>query len=276
MNPINKALYEIKARIPREVLDLVFSKRRTLLNQDQVGWRRAPLSLDEQILSEVIRTRVIPDTDTRGGTEVFIPLDGIPQYRDTEFDYVVYFNIPKEKTQGRIISSVLNVTYSDATRLAAYGGSGTIQNSAMLYTAQAVMSPHTTIPMVSTAYVQLVGENVVMVRDATILPPNIALRCILASDPNMSHLMMRTIPKWCELCVRAVKAYIYNNYVVMLDVGQIYAGQNLGAIKNIIDGYADAENLYQEYLEDVWGGVMHMNDRESMNRTIKTLLGGMR
>lgn len=276
MNVMSKALDEVKRRIPREILEVVFLKLNTILGQTQIGSFRPPLSIDEAILNQIIRTRVMMDTDILGGTEVYIPLSNLSPFRDPVFDYIVYFKIPKELTQGRTIVSALNLTYADAARLAAYGGATTVSNSAMMYAGQAAMNTSATIPMVSTAYVQLVGENTVMVKDATILPPNTALRCLLANDETMAHLQIRAIHPFCKLVELAVKSHIYNEYVIQLDIGQLYAGQNIGKIREIIDSYNDAEDLYETFLKEKWMKIMHMNDRETMLRTTKIMMGGFR
>jgi len=276
LNPLAKAIDEVKRRIPREILNIVFQQPTSIMGQSMPGWNRPPTSIDESLLTQVIRPRVLIDCNIVGGTEVMVPLNGIASMSDPAFDYIKYYDIPKRLTQGRSIVSVINVTYADATKLAAYGGSGTVNNSAMMYTGQAMIDAYGTIPVVSTAYAQLVGENVVMVKDSTILPPNVSLRCIVADDPDMAHLQIRSLHPFCKLVELAVKAHIYNEYVVQLDIGQIYAGQNIGRIREIIDSYADANDLYETYLKEKWMKIARMNDRESWQRDIKFPMGGMR
>lgn len=276
LNPLSKAIDDVKRRIPRPILNVVFVQPETILGQPVPGWQKPPTSIDEAILNEVIRPRVLVDCNIVGGTEVMVPLAGLAARRDPVYDYITYFDIPKSYTQGRTIISALNITYSDATKLAAYGGNGTVNNSAMLYAGQATIDAYGTIPMSSTAYVQIIGENKIMVKDSTILPPNVSLRCIVADDPEMAHLQTRSILPFCKLVELAVKSHVYNEYVVQLDVGEIYAGQSLGRFKDILDTYADAEELYQDYLKHKWMKIAHMNDRESWQRTIKFPMGGMR
>lgn len=276
LNPISKAIDDVKRRIPREVLNVVFQQPGSILGQSLPGWNRPPVSIDEALLNQVIRPRVLVDCNIIGGTEAMIPLVGLPARRDDQYDYICYYDIPRKLTQGRSIVSAINITYADATKLAAYGGSGTVNNSAMMYSGQAMIDAYGTIPVVSTAYVQLVGENVIMVKDSTILPPNVSLRCILADDPNMAHLQIRTIHPFSQLVTLAVKAHIYNEYIVQMDVGQLYAGQALGTIKQIIDTYADANELYENFLKEKWMKIARMNDRETWQRDIKFPMGGMR
>lgn len=269
MGPISKAIDEVKFRIPRRILEEVFLKRNW-------GGRGAPISLDEEILKAVVRPRVLVDCNLVGGTEAFIPLDGVPVERAN--DYTSVYRIPKDRTQGRTIISALNVTFSDPTRAAAYGyGTAAGGNySIMQNVGQGVMDAHGAIPVTSTASVQLIAENTVMVRDTTLLPANIFLRCVLANDENMSHIQIKSYREFAKLVEHAVKAYIYNTYIVEMDMGQLVGGQNLGVFKEIVTGYADEEDLYQTFLAERWQKVAFMNDRETYNRFLKMKIGGYR
>ena len=54
-----------------------------------------------------------------------------------------------------------------------------------------------------------------------------------------------------------------------MDKAQLYGGQELGAIKDVVDGYSDAEEQYQEFLETTWKKVSFMNDTNSAIRLIR-------
>lgn len=267
MGPLSKCIDEVKFRIPRAILEAVFIKRAQ-------HWRLTPASLDEHILNEVVRPRVLVDCNLVGGTEVFIPLDGVPLERGN--DYTTVYRIPKDKTQGRSIMSVLNITFSDPTKVSSYGVAAGAHNSIMMQAGQAVMDAMGSMPVTSTAYVQLIGENVVMVRDTVVLPANIYLRCLLENDENMSHLQLKSYRDFSKLVEYAVKAYIYNEYVIPMDMGELYGGQALGRFKEIIDSYADAEELYQDFLRDKWQKISLMNDREQHTRFLRLMMGGFR
>ncbi len=267
MQAVAKALDEVKYRIPKEILDAVFIRR-------EARWRSTPASIDEVITAKVVRPRVMVDCNLCGGTEVFISLDGIPS--EVYDDLTRVYRIPKSKTQNRSILSVLNITFSDPSRATTFGSFAQSQNSAMLRAGQAMMDAHGTIPMTSTAMVRLMGENVVQVRDNSVLPANIYLRCVLMNDENMSHLQLRSYRAFSHMVTLAVKAFIYNEYIIQLDLGELFGGQNLGRIKEIIDGYADAEELYQTYLIEKWEKISFMNDGETYRRYIAGLVGGNR
>ncbi len=264
---ISKALDEVRFRIPRPILEAVFIDR-------DLRFRQTPTSINEHIMNEVIRPRVMVDCNLVGGVEVMIPLEGIPSVQTN--DYTTVYRIPKSETQNRSIISVLNITFNDPYKVPAYGGVSNFNRSSMLQVGSAVMDAMGSSPMASTARVQLIGENVVMVSDTIRLPPNIYLRCILANDENMSHLQLKSYRHFANLVVFAVKSYIYNEYIIRMDMAELYGGQQLGRFKEIIDGYADSEELYQTYLTEKMGKVLLMNDRPQMERLLKLMIGGNR
>lgn len=265
--PIAKALDEVRFRIPKQILEKIFI-------QKDLKWRMTPPTLEDQIVAKVIRDRVMVDCNLVGGTEAFIPLAGCPVERTNDFTSV--YRIPKSYTNGRTINSVLNITFSDPNKISNYGVAAGVQNTMMLQAGSNVMDSYGSIPITSTARVQLIGENVVMVRDTVVLPANIYLRCVLANDETLSHIQLRSYSYFAELVVFAVKAYIYNTYVVEMDLGELHGGQQLGKIKEIIDSYSDADELYRTFLKEKWAKVAFMNDQETWGRTLRSMIGGAR
>ncbi|BAW19278.1 hypothetical protein [Ralstonia phage RP31] len=267
MNALRKALDDIKFVIPRAVLETVFVKRHQ-------NFRVASPSLDEQILNEVIRPRVYIDTNLVGGAEILVDLSGLEGDEVNTTDMV--YRIPKNRTQNRTIMSVLNVTYVDAQAMAAAGQYASCGVSAEQSAAQALLDAVSPLPLISTGRITVIGENVVLIRDSIRIPSNSYLRCIVAHDEAMSHIQPRSYKAFCKLVEYAVKSYIYNEYVVELDMGELRGGHNLGKFKDIIEGYNDSEELYDTYLREKWAKISFQNDRESHNRFLKLLIGGPR
>ena len=270
MNAIKKALDELKYRIPREILDQVFKDK-------GYNYRTTPISIDEQVLSLLIKPRVMVDCNLVGGTEALISLEGVPG--ETVESFVTVYHIPKDKTQGRSIMSVLSVNYMSPGMLAmapAIQGFKPCSVTPTAMAGQAMMDAMSAMPVTSTAKVQLIAENTIMIRD-TAPPVGYAyLRCVLANDDNLSHIQMRSIPDFCKLVELACKSYIYNTYIITLDRGQLYGGHDIGKFKEIIEGYADSEEMYQTYLKEKWQAISFMNDRESFERFTKLMIGGFR
>ena len=284
MNPVKKALTDIRYRIPREILERVFIDGSRLGRQN---WRA---DIEEQILSLVVRPRVLVDCNMIGGTQHLISLEGLPVVVPTEYQWATVVHIPKERTFGKSINSVLNVTFFNSNAVAgslgsaAYGGimAGSTfnptssDNSAMMSAATSVLAAQDKIPMTGTSRVQLIAENTVLIRDGMIINNQGYLRCILADDEDLSSLQLRSYRYFVNLVEYAVKSFIYNELKIQIDVGELRYGQNVGAFKEVVDSYADAEANYQTYLRDVWEKVAFMNDEVSMSRFISMLVGAQR
>jgi hypothetical protein len=269
MNPITKALDEVLFRIPREILNVVF------INPYQ-QYRDMPSDLKERINFQVMTPRVLVDCNLVGGVEVRIPLDDVPS-ETVDGGYTTVFRIPKSKTNGRSISAAFDVTYGNLYNTqSGYGAHSYGRTSPVLSATASVMEAQLRTPYVGSARVELVGENVVMIQDSIILPQNLYLRCSLENDSTLSNIRVRSYPVFSRLVELAVKSYIYNNYIIKLDMGELRGGVQVGRFKEIVDSYADAETMYQEHLTEKWAKVAFMNDQESMHRFTSMLIGGSR
>ena len=61
-----------------------------------------------------------------------------------------------------------------------------------------------------------------------------------------------------------------------MDMAELRGGHNLGKFKDIIENYADANELYDSYLKEKWQKISLLNDRESTTRLLKMVVGGPR
>lgn len=267
MNALRKALDDIKFTVPRSILETVFVKR-------HANFRIAAPSLDEQILNSVVRPRVYIDTSLVGGVEVIIPLTGLKGEEIDATDLV--YRIPKRLTQNRTIMSVLNITYVDPQSMAAAGSFSSCGHNAEQSAMTHLLDAVTPMPMLSTGRINIIGENVILIKDSIRIPTNSYLRCVVGHDEAMSHIQPRSYKAFCKLVEYAVKAFIYNEYIIEVDLGELRGGHNLGKFKDIIEEYSDANELYETYLTEKWQKVSFQNDRESMTRWVKLLVGGPR
>ena len=64
--------------------------------------------------------------------------------------------------------------------------------------------------------------------------------------------------------------YIFVNINIHLDVGQLHGGMNLGKNKEIVDSYADANELYDTFMEEQWRKQLLMSDHETNSRIIES------
>lgn len=266
MNAVMKAVDELKFRIPFEVL-------REAFKDDYTGWRKSPVSLDEQMLSKVIRPRVIVDTNLVGGEMVIISLNGLaPIYSDVG---VSVYEIPASLTQFRTIISVLSVSYLPYAA-SSYGslGSGGVQPSSMndvSSAAQRVGDAMSSIPVISNAVAEIIAHNTVSIRDQFRATGMYQMRCVLANDENLNNISPRSYHAFATLCELAVKAYIYNKLIIRIDQAFLQGGQELGAMKDYVQGLSDSNQMYLDHLRNVWQVTAYCNDSSNYNRFIKLM-----
>lgn len=281
MNPIKKAIEEVKYRIPRELLEKVFIDGS---NRWRVGVRS---SIEEQILSLVVRPRVLVDCNLVGGTSAHVSLAGLPQ--DQPETWMTIIHVPKDRTDGRSIMSALSIklltqagALSYASSQAGVSGMGgttsynPTENTALLAAASAVTAAHDLMPFIGSSRISLVAENTILLKDGLILPSNAVLSCMLSNDEEISNLQPRNIPAFADLVTLAVKSYIYKELVVRIDTAELMYGQAIGAFREVFTGYADAEQMYQEHLHGTMAKVLLMNDTPQYERLLRLMIGGYR
>lgn len=268
MNIIAKALDEIKFRIPPQVLKVA-------MRDSSYNWRAAPVSIDEIILSRVIKPRVLIDCNLVGGTTIVVSLEGLePRYSDV---YSVVYQVPPERINFREIVSILSVSYMPQSL--AYNGAGygtgvmtSHHNSEVGAVAQRIADSVSNIPVISNASADLIGPNTVLVRDGQRVSSAYQLRCVVGNEENLNNINPRSYLAFSKLCELAVKAYIYNNLIVRIDQAYLEGGQELGSLKNYVESLSDAEENYQTYLQEVMRTVMFVNDSKGYERFIKVQL----
>jgi len=262
MNAIEKALQDVLFSIPREVLHATFIKR-------GIGAVKYPISLESVIREKVINARVLVDCNLVGGVQMEIPLRNLRPVHVQGVNSV--FKIPKTLTEGRDISSVLSVSYGGEDYYgSSSSGSG---SSALVSQAMSNLNAVSTggTPSIETN-VRLIGDNTILIVGDYINIGDIVVRCVVGNDAQMSNLNPTAVPAFSELVVMAVKAYIYVNKVIPMDKNQLYGGMTLGSLKDVIDGYSEANELYKEYLRDTWKVISYMDDTESFHRTLNALM----
>lgn len=278
MNPITYAIDRIiKFGIPKPILGMMFLSRyaREYYTLD---------TLESKIREEIIDQRIIVDCNLVHGVNMTIPLAKCEKL--TGNYYSSTWRVPKELTQGKRIVSVLEVTAASGTVITADASMSA--TSTGMYTA--TMANYTTmgavmgaarqmqrsvmpIQMVSNALVYLVGDNTIMIKDSVIIPATMMLRVIVENDENMNHIQPAYYLTFYEIVLSATKSYIYNNLVLEQDNVFIMSGGELNKFKDIVDNYADAEQLYTEQIES-WYKSMILNDPESQRQHYQMTSGG--
>lgn len=252
LNKIEFLIRKIKQQIPMPVLNYAFIPRRN----DGSNTSALRQTMDWTIRSEIIDNWVLPDCNLTGGQEVTIDLAACRIRDNLIGGYLV--EIPLEATGGRHITTVMSVgSLSGALSVSRTGNE----------IADAVMGPMA----VSHARVQIVGPNIILM-EGMIFSAMRSLLVRLENESSFNNIQEPALLNLSKLCVLAAKAYIYNQCIIDAEQSPIIHGVPFGVIKNIIDGYADSQSMYQEYLETDWYCTAIMQDRETHNKMLRMML----
>jgi len=269
MNAIQYALNQVRHEIPNRILELVFSPQ--AIHGQASPWMSSigNESIDSAIRRLVIDDRVNVDCNLSGATQMAIDLSNVGFEQIDLFTRL--FRIPFEQTGGHRIThlqSLHYLTFHGAFPHQHQYGSQMVSAMRDLYKAVASM------PIVATADLRLIGDNTVVVRDSiNNVSPQMAITCMVANDENMNNLQPGSYMTYATLVVLAVKAYIFNNANIALDRGQLHAGMQLGSVKEMIDEYRDANQMYQEFYNEKWRITSFTNDRPRMHKHIRSMIG---
>jgi hypothetical protein len=249
MNPISKAIAEAKFSIPLEILQQAFAPISAF-------GRPTALNLDAVIREKVIDARVRVDCDLVGGTQMDIPLRGVQPEQvslpsGSPYTWALIYRIPMTLTQNRIITRVMWVANTLAPISGAYSAAS-YNGSALANAAMGVMQSQAPIPSTSSARVDLINTNTVMISDTNQWPFDATLRVFVENDKDMSLLPVGAYRHFAKLCGLAIRAHIYNSLVLRVNSAELQNGQELGRFKEIMDGYADSNELYLTYIDEVW------------------------
>lgn len=273
MSVLTKLCADVKAEIPRAVLEIAFLG-------DMGRENRFATSLDFQIIQKVINPRVWVDLSLQGSEEVNIALSDCELTQEDQYRTIV--RIPKELTGGRVITQVLafNYTVNGVTGLTNNGYNNNSfnmsaeGNSAQMNSAAKILRAASPAPILGSAATRIVGENVILINDYMGSVKQGTMTVRLAHDPELNTFKPTSIPQLSRFVVYAVKAYIYVNSVISLDMGHMYGGSEIGRIREIIDSYADCNELYQTYYDEHMVAVNFMNDDTRHSNFLRTLIGG--
>lgn len=254
-------------QMPRPILEAVF--RNTAARNS-----RSLLGLDDAILQAVIFPRVLVDCSLLGGDELHIPL----QYADIQQidNQTLILRFPKSVTNDRSILTVLGIEFSNPSSTAWLAPVvGTNQSPQSLQTGKMMVDVHSPVPSTFSSRTVLVGENTVMVTGFNSPPVNFYLRCIVEYSSRMASMSPRYYHHFSKLAVFATKAYVFNAYEIEVAEAQLSGGREIGKFGEIIGRYEDANESYQEYLEEKWAKIAFLNDQQSYHALLRSMIRGV-
>ena len=260
----------IRMNIPVEVLELAFPQRRG----------STPVSLEERMMIDCIRPIIMTDMNILGGEMAYVNLSLCNVVATADFSYneqigSFIIEVPKTVTNNKSIVAVYSLVMGEYLNgpnngLDAYNHCV----SPVVSEGVRLMSVVDRTSVVQTARLELVGENKVLIEA---YPPYVyygTLKVNLSNNANLENIQPSYYPHTAELITLGLKRYIYNKLKIQLDVGHIYAGHEIPGFQEIVDSYADADELYKEKLK-VWGKIGVLNDSRKMAQYTATMIGMM-
>jgi hypothetical protein len=275
---ISYALDQVGYELPAEVLKETFASRRyDPARGERFRDNNLGLSIEAVIRKEIIEGRVAVDINLCSGVETVISLSGLAMEQIDPWNII--YRIPDKLTGGRNITAVYGVTFGQG-----YNGNNGMNsginssgNSSQLANAAAAVYQATApIPNTQSPFVSIIGDNTILINDIQGINNNMWLRCMVTHEPNFANIKPPFYRKFADMVVLAVKAAVYNKLVILLDEGQIKAGASIGRFREVVDGYADANQMYKDFLHDKWRVTAVVNDTAKYRNILKLAVGGQR
>lgn len=262
MNIIVKAVQDAMYIIPEDILRAAFLPRIR-------GYDRGAETLESAIISQVITPRVVPDANIAKGERLVIWMGDLkPKLVE---DFRVIFEVPAHKLMGKTILSVLTISYAPYMNGAgslgyAFGGAAPLYSQDTMTAARQMVEASSAIPTVSTAKVELIGENTLMIEDSQRFTTQYHITCYVTDSNYLNKIDPRYYEYFSTLVEYAVKAHVFRKLRLSIDRARIEGGSELGVFKEIVDEYADAETNYREFLRSKFAKVMFMDSQKAMYR----------
>ncbi len=265
MNPVVKAINDIKATIPKEILDLAYNNEYNTVETI------------ESKIERVIRSRVLVDTNLVGGVTIFVPMYNVKIIEKDDFGGTI-IEIPEKLLNSRKILSVHSLVTAenpgglkllagnDESSCSSVGGS-------MLQEANKIKRNLDTVGVEVTSNIEVIGERIIYIRDPITNIADTVMRLVVENQSLLNNLPPRAFINFSILVSRAIKADIYNKLIVKLDQGVIHNGHQLGVVQSIVDKYEDMNEMYLEYLTGTWTSVAFQSDSTEMASYVTSLFG---
>lgn len=269
MNAVQYALNDLRFRIPAELLKEAFQPTEYMQYANPFHTNNGFNSIEANIRQQVIDARVNVDCGLKGALEV--PIDLQSCHRVDHNVNVRVYTIPTELLGGRPLVSVKSVSYTStgSTMLPhQQRSSGNMLVNATLDLYRAIAS----LPISGTARCHIIGPNTVVVQDNAIINSyNMYMMVNVGHDDNMESLNQGIFPLYATMVEHAVKSYIFNTLTIPVGQDFLRGGFQLGRFKEILDGYADSEEMYQTIFREQWGKAQFTNDPNRKHNFIKSM-----
>lgn len=255
MNVIDACLRRIRRDIPRPILMAAFVP-------DSLRLLGVASAVDNEITREVLNEYVVPDI-TRMGQYQEVDLTSARYENDPIDQYSRVYYLDEQITGGReLIAAHIAVTpvAGQAYTMPPAGSYLDGASSGVLSSAQKVVDSQSAMPRISSPEVKYLGPNAVSIKDPGMFVYATRIMAKYAMTEELNEIKPPFYPIIEKLAVAATKQYIYNKLILDMDAGRLEHGVEFGAFKNIVEGYSDAGQIYDDLLPAVTRALIHNDD----------------
>lgn len=253
LSPLKMALADIHANIPAPILQMAFNP-----------YNDYRVSIDQEIIDKVILARVKDAVSIRGGRILDIILSqkwanitaSPTPYALGVVGLYTSFTIPPEARENRDMVAATGIRLSAAIGLGLQNSFYNSLNAGGLslksIATQAIQS-QTASNVIALPTPQIRDGNLIVLDppQTTYVPWVVTVR--LSYDDNFGNMPKGIYPAFSTVVMLAVKTYIYTQLSLAIESNAVIHGAEIGAIKNIVDSYSDANEKYEEELIKLGG-----------------------
>lgn len=248
MNPFNLVMVRLMQNIPPQI-------RRIAVNQYN-HMNHTNYTFSSFVSDAIMRDIILPEANLSAGRVKTFPLrnewletttSDHGGYAGDDGPYSLY-RIPPEARDGKPISNILTVQYPYNTYLGGGINSSDIGlgGYCLLDQLDEVLNSYTLARPRNHPNATLLSGDLVKISPSQYSVMNWLLTCRISYDETFNNLHDNAIPILANLVMYATKQWIYTNLIIDIDRACMETGADIGTIKSIIEGYADAGNLYTE------------------------------
>lgn len=218
------------------------------------------------IQEHIIEKIVLPEVNLSGGPMKTIPLkaswiEKMPSdhagYANDDGPFTLY-RIPPEVRDNRPISNIISLQYPFNTYMGGGVNSSDIGGGGYCLVDQLdeVLNSYTLATPRNHPVASLLSGDLIKIRPSQYVVQNWLLTCRLDFDSSFNNLHDDAVSTLANLVMLAIKQWCHTNLLIDIDRAFVETGADIGVFKSIIEGYADAAQMYKEEILEFRGAML--------------------
>ena len=256
MNAIEHAKSSIVDEIDDDILTFCF----------KTGYSNEIIGAMSVLENRIIRNIVIKELNLLDGEEKRIPFSACKLLVAANGVWLI--EIPANVLNNRPIITVDNIMSGGVgqARMNRVGGLPGVAIN--------MLNSNMSTDMYSNCKIEVMNNNIVKISEVSYMEPNAILSVRVHANPNLSNLPATTHVDFAELCLYATQKWIYAKKRKDINMAVLKGGVELSIIKEIVDEWSEAKELYKEKRTQ-FIAIMNMSDKRFMNEQIGLGVGNL-